>query len=262
MKLLLIALAVISLTPAFAQQNLEFKSIVGSNEQMNIDIQFGETTYRTKPVPSLEFVTIGYGATQFTLLEPHLRSLPNSLIISSLQDGIYITAKNTIYDIYEINVFILAEDGIYKQSLSGEIREPVEAGFALIPEDVVEPLDLKILVKQDTRTYWAQTYDIHIKAFDGALNASPFFDSFDGVLAKTDLKVTLTHENAAEPLATLEGTTNSNGYWHGSYLLKENLTTPGRYFVDIVAKHGDAEQTQRLTMFVIGDTGESDSSNP
>lgn len=263
MKLLLIALMVFSVTPVFAQQNLEFKSISGSNDQINVDIQFGETVYKNKPVQTLESVTIGYGATQFTLLEPQVRSFPQSIIISSLQDGIYITAKNRLYDIYDINVFVFTEDGIYKQTLSGTVNEPKEASFAWNPETTKDkPVDLQIFVKQDARTYWAQTYDIHIKAFDASLNKSPFFDSFDGVLAKTNLRVTLTHEKSTEPLAVLEGTTNSNGYWHGSYLVRENLTAPGKYFVDVVAKHGDVEQTQRLVMFVIADTGATDSSSP
>ncbi|MFN3654219.1 MAG: hypothetical protein ACK4TO_02700 [Candidatus Nitrosotenuis sp.] len=68
MKLLFIALAVFSVTPVFAQQNLEFKSISGSNDQINVDIQFGETIYKNKPVQTLESVTIGYGATQFTII--------------------------------------------------------------------------------------------------------------------------------------------------------------------------------------------------
>lgn len=255
MKFLLIALVVFSMTSVFAQQNLEFRSISGSNDQIDVDIQFGETIYKNKPIQTLESVTIGYGSTRFTLLEPQIRLFPQSIIISSLQDGIYITAKNRLYDIYDINVFIFTKNGIYKQTLSGTVNEPKEASFAGMP-DIIEtkPVDLQIFVKQDARTYWAQTYDIHIKAFDTSLNKSPSFDSFDGVLAKVDLKVTLTHESATEPLAVLEGTTSSNGYWHGSYLVRENLTPPGKYFVDVVAKHGEVEQTQRFTMFVIADT--------
>ncbi|MEM3170116.1 MAG: hypothetical protein QW838_05025 [Candidatus Nitrosotenuis sp.] len=261
MKLLFIALAVFSVTPVFAQQNLEFKSISGSNDQINIDIQFGEIIYKNKPLQTLESVTIGYGVTQFTLLEPQARLFPQSIIISSLHDGIYITAKNRLYDIYDINVFVFTENGIYKQTLSGAVNEPKEASFVRMPQIIeTRPVDLQIFVKQDVRTYWAQPYDIHIKAFDASLNKSPFFDSFDGVLAKTNLKVTLTHEKATGPLAVLEGTTNSNGYWHGSYFVRENLTMPGKYFVDIVAKHGNVEQTQRLIMFVIADTGAPDSS--
>lgn len=246
--------------PVFALQDLEFKSISASNDQVSVDIQFGELEIMRKPRQTLESVIIGYGQTEFSLLNPQLTTFVRSFSIKSFEDGILISGTK-VADTYDLQLFVFTAKGVYKQDLSGIIKDSKETGLTTPDTEIVKKdlTDLKVLTKQDLRTSWAHSYDIFVKVFDGKLNQNPIFDSFDGTRPQAEIKATLTHESETKPLTVLEGITDSNGYWHGQYFIADN-TFPGRYFVNITTTYQGAKNTQTLEMFVIGDARSTDPS--
>lgn len=248
---MILAFSLLLIVPVqvFSFQNLQFKSISASNDQMYIRIQFGELGFTTKPKQSLESVTIGYGATEFRLLNPQLRVYPHSFTIVSIDDGVYIKAKNRIADVYDVDVFIYGND-LYKQSLSGTINEPKEAELALVPDYTPQRnlQDLVMLVKHDDRNFWKEYYSVNVKVFDKSVNPNPKFEDWYGLVKNAKIKVDAISEDKTKTFS-LDGNTGNYGTWEGKYYISDNFKT-GKYNVTITATQDNTVISNTLQTYI------------
>jgi hypothetical protein len=116
-------------------------------------------------------------------------------------------------------------------------------------ESITKP-ELAMLIKQDFRNYWNRNYDIFVKVFDKKINPNPAFDQSLGTVTGAMVNVTLTHEDGSQT-KKISGITDKNGYWNGKQYFAENLSKPGRYFVNVVVHHlgGTVSQNQEIFLF-------------
>jgi len=94
--------------------------------------------------------------------------------------------------------------------------------------------------------------------YDSNINSNPDVYPFEGKLDGVDINVILSLDN--EQIATLNGITEY-GQWTGEYFVKENLSTPGEYVVDVVASYLGETVSKSSSMFVLG-TVSGNSSTP
>ena len=122
------------------------------------------------------------------------------------------------------------------------------------------PIKMIVLVQQDIKTFWNDTYDIEIKVFDKAVNPNPQFYQSLGAISQAEIDVTLKNLDGEE-LTRLTGQTNSNGFWDGDYFVHQNLVSGGRYFVEVNVSYSDSNNLQKFETFIIADTRDAKSSN-
>ena len=110
-----------------------------------------------------------------------------------------------------------------------------------------------VLVKQDIKTFWNDTYDIEIKVFDKAINPNPQFYQSLGAINQAEVKVTLKDVDGIE-LTQFSGQTNSKGFWDGDYFVLQNLVSGGTYIVEVNVTYLESTNFQSFETFIISDT--------
>jgi len=144
---------------------------------------------------------------------------------------------------------------------SPEIIEPAEKTDTLPTEPEEEQYipDLIMISSHDFKTFWQDTFNIDVQAFDGKINPNPEQYPFQGRIDGVDVKVLLSLDNVQ--VATLSGVTANNGDWDGEYFFKENISAPGEYVVDVIISYLGETVSKSSSMFVIAATTVSDSTN-
>jgi hypothetical protein len=109
-----------------------------------------------------------------------------------------------------------------------------------------------VLVQQDFKTFWNDTYDIEIKVFDKAINPNPQFYQSLGAINQAEIDVTL-KDLDGEELTNLTGQTNSKGFWDGNYLVFQNIVVGGKYIVEVDVTYLESNNFQSFETFIISD---------
>ena len=162
---------------------------------------------------------------------------------------------------FEYVMFLDRTGDWQKAELRDKIVEEIE------PEPTPEPIieepitqtykpDLIMASSHDFRNYWKDTFNIDVQAFDGRIN--PKATGFEGRVDGVDVKVLLSLDG--NTITTLSGVTES-GEWNGEYYVKENITIPGEYMVDVIISYLGETASKSSSMFIIGTTTGSGSIN-
>jgi len=268
MKLLvfMIFALTIVITPAFAEIDLSNKKIVSLDGQLILE--FGENIQTIKRGYLIVTPQLDYGILKLTdrtvLLGGEYTNILGNSFSVRLDDG-KIYAKNNLDGTFTVKVLTVNDNGFQKQTFSSiiqpiviiespEIIEPTEKidNLSTEPEEEQYIPDLMMTSSHDFKTFWKETFNIDVQAFDGNINSNPVSTSFLGRINGVDVKVLLSLDNVQ--LATLSGVTANNGQWDGEYFFKENISAPGEYVVDIIISYLGETVSKSSTMFIIAST--------
>jgi len=275
MKLLvfMIFALTIVITPAFAELDLSNQKIVSLDGKLLLE--FGENIQTFNrgyliETPQLDFGIIKLIDKTVFLGGEYTNILGDSFSVR-LDDG-KIYAKNNQDGTFTVKVLTANDNGFQKQTFSSvlqpieiiespEIIEPAEKTDTLSTEPEEEQYipDLIMTSSHDFRTFWKETFNIDVQAFDGKINPNPEQYPFQGRIDGVDVKVLLSLDNVQ--IATLSGVTANNGDWDGEYFFKENISAPGEYVVDVIISYLGETVSKSSTMFVIATTTGGDSTN-
>ena len=156
--------------------------------------------------------------------------------------------------VYEIKGVITKQNFSEKVILYVSVQQ-VESLQTDLKESITKP-ELVMLIKQDSRNYWNENYDIFVKVFDKKINPNPSFDQNIGTVNDAKVNVTLTHVDGSQT-KKISGVTDKNGYWNGKQYFVENISKPGKYFVNAMVYHLGGNVSQNQEMFLFGVTTRS-----
>ena len=253
------------LNPVYAINSLQDTNLKAQNAIMTLEFDFGQDEIkemRTKTVfhPVLNSLKMTLLGDVIDLSDSRLKVYSDGKLFSVLNTelGIVMYGKyQEELDNYKINVYFAADNGLRKQVVTTEFKlpddkviKPTETKPAETKPQYVP--DLKMTSSHDFRTYWQDTFNIDVQAFDGRINPNPKQSDFSGRINGVDVKVILSLDNS--PVATLSGVTANNGHWAGEYFFKDNISKPGEYAVDVILSYLGKTVSQSSTMFIIGTT--------
>ncbi len=268
MKIILASLLVLTLVSLiqYADATLDLENKILASDDENLIIEFGANTVKsiiTKTIitPNLEFGIIQLIDQDIFLDgfsdDVSIRVSGKSIAIKSLDVPMVIYARNVGDNNYSINLYTIENGGFKKQTFTAILesttvettptKEKIET--STIPESEEKP-DLEVMVFQDRTTYWMENYDITLKVFDKKINPTPRFDRSLGGVEGADISVTMTHESGLE-VRNFGGKTDSTGYWKGSEYFVENISTPGKYLVNVVVSYLGQTVSQDYITFII-----------
>ena len=153
------------------------------------------------------------------------------------------------------------------QSITDAYIEAQKTTFnrVVVEEETTEPTvaeqyipELIMTTSHDFTTYWKEIFNIEVMTYDSNINSNPDTYPFEGKLDGVDISVILSLDN--EQFATLNGITQY-GQWKGEYFIKENVSIPGEYVVDVIASYLGKIVSSTSAMFVIGTTTGGGSGN-
>ncbi|MCH7647129.1 MAG: hypothetical protein IIA83_00775 [Thaumarchaeota archaeon] len=147
-----------------------------------------------------------------------------------------------------------------------EAQKTTGTALVVVEEKTTEPTvveqyipELIMRTSHDFTTYWKEIFNIEVMTYDSNINSNPDIYPFEGKLDGVDISVTLSLDN--EQFATLSGITQY-GQWKGEYFIKDNISIPGEYVVDVIASYLGKIVSNTSTMFVIGTTTGGNGSTP
>lgn len=256
----------------YAVNSLQDTVLKAQNAIMTLEFDFGQDEIkemRTKTVfnPVLNSLKMTLLGDVIDLSDSRLKVYSNGKLFSVLNTelGIVMYGKyQEELDNYRINVYFAADNGLRKQVVTTEFKlpddkiiKPTETKPAETKPQYVP--DLKMTSSHDFRTYWQDTFNIDVQAFDGRINPNPKQSDFSGRIDGVDVKVMLSLDDI--PVATLSGVTANNGHWAGEYFFKDNLSKPDEYAVDVILSYLGKTVSKSSTMFIIGTTTGGGTSN-
>ena len=245
-------------TSVFGVADIENKDIVAESKDGDIvlSLEFGENLISRfdKLIPTLQSGWLIVGDSIVEIENARTKIMVNSFVVHS--ENLLIYAKGLGNDNYLINSYLLGTNQLDPIRLS---TVPVQ-DISIEIEDDLMPLEIIVLVQQDIKTYWNDSYDIEIKVFDKTINSKPQFYQSLGAINQAMIVVTL-KDLDGEELTKLTGQTNSKGFWDGDFFIPQNLVTGGTYLVEVNVTYLDSNNFQQFETFIISDTKDGKSSN-
>lgn len=266
--LFLLCLIPLLLNPAYADNSLQNTSLNGQSAVMTLDFEFGQDEIkemRTKIItnPTLDSLIMTFYGDVIDLSDSRLKVYDDGKLFSvaNVELGIIMYARyQEELDNYTINVYLATNDGLKKWVVTTAFKLPDDKVVETETKEKSQYIpDLMMTSSHDFKTYWRDTFNIDVQAFDGRINSNPQASSFEGRIDGVDVIVLLSLDDV--PFATLSGVTANNGYWAGEYFFQDN-SFPGEYVVDVIISYLGETVSKTSTMFVIGETTASDGSNP
>jgi len=247
---LLLFLLVLVPTSAFGVADLENKNIIAESEdgEIILSLEFGESLISRfdRIIPTLQSGLLVVGDSIIEIKDARTKIMGDSFVIHS--ENILIYAKGLENEKFLINSYLLGSnqlDSIRLETVPSE-------DLTLDLEDNLTPLELIVLVQQDFKTFWNDTYDIEIKVFDKAINPNPQFYQSLGAVDQAEVKVTL-KDNQGIELTKFSGQTNAKGFWDGDYFVLQNLVSGGEYLVEVDVTYLESNNFQSFETFIISD---------
>ena len=245
-------------TSVFGIPDIENKTIVADSEDSHIvlTLEFGENQYSKfdRVIPTLQSGLLVIGDRIMEITEPRTKIMGNSFVVHS--ENILIYAKGVEDGSFLINSYLIG----------GNQLEAIKL-FSISPEDEQEklndetiPTEMIVLVRQDIRTFWNDTYDLEIKVFDKSINPKPQFYQSLGAIDQADIKVILKNK-LGEELTQFSGKTDSRGYWEGSYFVRQNSVLGGTYTVEVNVDYFNSSNSQKLDTVFVSDSRSSAASD-
>lgn len=259
-RIILFLFAIIVLIPisnsVFAE--LENKQIIAksSDEEIILSLQFGENQHSRfeKTIPTLQSGSIVLGDRIMEINNAKVRIMGNSFVVHS--DEFLIYAKGDGSEKYSMNCYLIGGNKLEPLKLNS-IQQTIEtAKLNEKPSNV----ELIVLVQQDTRTFWNDTYDLEVKVFDKSINSNPKFYQSLGAIDQSVINVKIKNTEGIE-LKHFSGKTNSKGFWDMSYFVPQNIVPGGTYIVEVNVDYLDSNNFQYFETFFVADTRDTDSSH-
>jgi hypothetical protein len=248
--LLLLFLLVLVPTSAFGVADLENKNIIAESGdgEIVLSLEFGENLISRfdRIIPTLQSGLLVVGDSIMEIKDTRTKIMGDSFVIHS--ENILIYAKGLGNEKFLINSYLLGSNQLDPIRLETVPSEDI----TLVLEDNLTPLELIVLVQQDIKTFWNDTYDIEIKVFDKAINPNPQFYQSLGAVDQAEIKVTL-KDNQGIKLTQFSGQTNVKGFWDGNYFVLQNLVSGGEYFVQVDVTYFESNNSQSFETFIISD---------
>ena len=238
----------------FGTADLENKNIIAESKdgEIVLSLEFGDSLISRfdKIVPTLQSGLLAFGDSIVEIQDAKTKIMGNSFVVHS--ENILIYAKGLGNESYLINSYLLGGSQLDPIKLE---TVPIEDATPRLDDNLI-PLELIVLVQQDIRTLWNDTYDIEIKVFDKAVNPNPQFYQSLGAVDQAEVNVTLKGVDGME-IAQFSGKTNSRGYWDGDYFVNQNLVSGGEYLVEVNVAYMGADNFLSFETFIISDTGDT-----
>jgi len=259
-RLFLLSLFLLVLVPhsVFGVADIENKSIIAESKdgEIVLSLEFGENQYTRfdKIIPTLQSGLLVIGDRIVEIENARTKIMGNSFVVHS--ENILIYAKGIENEFYLINSYLLGNNQLKPIRL---VTVPIQEVNTEI-KNTSSPIEMIVLVQQDIRTFWNDTYNIEIKVFDKAINSNPRFYQSLGAINQAEIDVTLKNIDGEE-LTQLTGQTNSKGFWNGDYFVFQNLISGGTYIVEVNVTYLESNNYQKFETFIISDTRDSKSSN-
>ncbi len=248
---------------AFAYSSLENQNLFGQSATVLLDIQFGEDLLSPSVMreftSTLEYAVITFYGQIIDISDSNAKVYSNGKLfsIANQEEGILMYGKyNPDLGNYMVNVYVSTADGFKKYPVSTaaslpdeetEVAQPAREKPQYIP-------NLDIVSSHDFKTYWRDTFDIEVMAYDRNINARPELNPHQGKVDGVNVDVILSHDG--KQVAKLNGMTEY-GQWKGSHFFADNISTPGEYIVDVVASYLGKTASKTSSMFVIGTVPDS-----
>ena len=237
-------------TSAFGVTDLENKNIIAESEDREIilSLEFGESLISRfdRIIPTLQSGLLVVGDSIIEIKDARTKIMGDSFVIHS--ENILIYAKGLENEKFLINSYLLGSNQLDPIRLETVPSEDLTLDL----EDNLTPLELIVLVQQDFKTFWNDTYDIEIKVFDKAINPNPQFYQSLGAVDQAEIKVTL-KDNQGIELTQFSGQTNAKGFWDGDYFVLQNLVSGGEYLVEVDVTYLESNNFQSFETFIISD---------
>ena len=248
--LLLLFLLVLVPNSVFGVADIENKDIIAESQdgEIVLSLEFGENQYSRfdRIIPTLQSGLLVVGDSIIEIEDARTKIMGNSFVVHS--ENILIYAKGLGNEQYLINSYLLGSNQLNPIRLVTVPTQEATTGI----EDDTKPIEMIVLVQQDIRTFWNETYDIAIKVFDKDVNPNPQFYQSLGAINQAEIKVTLKDIDGIE-LTQFSGQTNSNGFWDGDYFVFQNLVSGGTYIVEVNVTYLDSNNFQKFETFIISD---------
>lgn len=258
-RLFLLPLFLLVLVPhsVFGVVDIENKNIIAESKdgEIVLSLEFGENQYSRfdRIIPTLQSGLLVIGDSIVEIENARTKIMGSSFVVHS--ENILIYAKGLGNGDYLINSYLLGSNQLNPIKL---VTVPTQEVTIEIKDNSL-PIEMIVLVQQDIRTFWNETYDIAIKVFDKAINSNPQFYQSLGAINLAEIDITLKNTDG-EKLTKLTGQTNSQGFWDGDYFVQQNLISGGTYIVEVNVTYLDSNNFQKFETFIISDTRSSDSS--
>jgi len=163
-----------------------------------------------------------------------------------------ITTTGELYYLYQK----MAGDKIIVKGkiLVNEVFVPIKYKEKIFePEILIKPeTELIISTKLPQYTYARYPFTISVNVFDAEKNPQAKFEQREGVLKNVFVNVTITNQ-FDKYVTSFSGKTDSNGLFRGSYVVRENIDTPGKYNVNVSVDDGTSATSQSFITFFRGD---------
>lgn len=259
-EFLLLSLFLVFFIPSsvFGVPDIENKTIVAESQDKEIvlSLKFGENQFSRfdRLIPNLQSGLLSFGDRIVEIGDTRAKIMGNSFAVHS--ENILIYAKGLNENQFEINVYLIGSNQLEPIKFVSVTQEEKN----VVKKDESKPIEMIVLVRQDIRTFWNDTYDLEIKVFDKEINPNPKFYQSLGAIEKADIGVIL--KNSDDKILTqFNGKTDSKGYWKGDYFVLQNLVVGGNYIVEVNVNYLDSNNFQELETFIISDTRDAKSSN-
>jgi len=252
---------------AFADNLLENEHLFAESGIIALDLQFGDDIVRygstiTRTTSTIEDITLTFYGDEINMSDSRAKVYANgdAFSITNIDNGIVMYGHyNDDLQNYKINVLFAGQNGFIKYTINTAAELQDDKVVESEPKEVKEKYipDLIITTDHDFKTYWRESFDIEIMAYDENKNDRPDLNRHGGTIDGVDINVIISLED--EKIATLSGVTEY-GQWKGSYYFVENLSTPGEYVVDVIASYLGKTASETSSMFVIGTVANGGSS--
>ena len=235
----------------FGIPEIENKTIIAEsiNEEIFLSLDFGEyqITPFDKLVPTLDSGLLVVGDRIVEIIDARAKIMGNSFVIHS--ENILIYAKSFGEGQFTINTYLIGSENLEPIKLASIPFEEKE----VIKKDDAKIVEMIVLVRQDIRTFWNDTYDLEIKVFDKEINPQPQFYQSLGAIDQANIDVLL-KDSEGEVLTQFTGKTDSNGFWEDDYFVLQNIVPGGTYTVEVNVNYLDSNNFQKLETFIVSDT--------
>lgn len=229
-------------------------------EDIVLSLEFGDYEFlkNNRLVPTLNSGTLSLGEDIVDLTDSVLKKMGKSFVLRN--DDVLIYARNMGENEFTINLYFLDGAGLKAIKL---VTDTKSISDKIIPttkeKETTDTPKLTVLVQQDSKNYWRENYDVSVKVFNKEINPNPEFHKSLGAIQSASVIVTLYNQDG-KTITTLNGTTDSKGFWKGKYLIEDNLAQQGKYTVNVDVSYQSGQVNQQLEMFVLGPTPDDGSS--
>ena len=173
----------------FGIPDIENKTIIAEseNEEIILSLEFGENYISRfdRLVPTFHSGLLIVGDRIIEIVDARAKIMGNSFVIHS--ENMLIYAKGIGGDQFTINTYLIGSDQLEPVKLVTKSFEEEK----LVKKGDSKPVEIIVLVRQDIRTFWNDTYDLEIKVFDKEINPKPQFYQSLGAIDQADINVTL-----------------------------------------------------------------------